>query len=79
METIELSSNEIRKDARRLLREYGGNLRSRRKERGITMIELSERAGVSCEDIDGAERGLVAFTEEEKQRIGKVLSRQRII
>ncbi len=79
METIELSSNEIRKDARRLLREYGGNLRSRRKERGITMIELSERAGVSCEDIDGAERGLVAFTEEEKQRIGKFLSRQRII
>ena len=79
METSQLSPGEIQKDARCLLKEYGENLRRRRKERGITMIELSERAGVSCEDIDGAERGLVAFTEEEKQRIGKFLSRQRII
>lgn len=79
METDELLANDIRKSARRLIREYGENLKRRRKERGITMIELSERTGVSCEDIDGSERGLVAFTEEEKQRIARFLRRQRII
>jgi len=64
---------------RRLLREYGENLKMRRKERGVTRIELSERAGVSCEDIDGAERGLMDLLEDEKQRIGQFLRRQRIL
>ena len=80
MEIIEMPMEEARRITRhRMLREYGQNLLRRRKERGITKIELSERAGVSCEGIEDAERGMAAFTEEEKQRIAKFLRRQRII
>ena len=79
METKPLCTGESQRDMRRLLREYGENLKMRRKERGVTRIELSERAGVSCEDIDAAERGLMGLLEDEKQRIGQFLRRQRIL
>ena len=79
METKQLWTGESQRDMRRLLREYGENLKMRRKERGVTRIELSERAGVSCEDIDAAERGLMGLLEDEKQRIGQFLRRQRIL
>ena len=80
MEISEMPMEEARRITRhRMLKEYGENLLQRRKERGITRVELSERAGVSCEDIESAERGLAAFTEEKKQRIAKFLKRQRII
>jgi ribosome-binding protein aMBF1 (putative translation factor) len=80
MEIGQMPMEEARRITRhRMLKEYGENLFRRRKERGITKIELSERAGISCEDIEGAERGVVAFTEDEKQRIAKFLRRQRII
>ena len=79
METRQLWTGESQRDMRRLLREYGENLKMRRKERGVTRIELSERAGVSCEDIDAAERGLMGLLEDEKQRIGQFLRRQRIL
>lgn len=80
MEISEMPMEEAQRINRhRMLKEYGENLLRRRKERGITKIELSERAGISCEDIEGAERGVMAFTEEEKQRIAKFLRRQRII
>lgn len=80
MEISEMPMEEAQRITRhRMLKEYGENLLRRRKERGITKIELSEKAGISCEDIEGAERGVVVFTEEEKQRIAKFLRRQRII
>jgi len=79
METSDLFTSETRRDARRLLKEYGENLNRRRKERGVTRMELSERTGVSCKDIDDAERGLEGLSEEEKQRIEDFLLRQRII
>lgn len=80
MQISEMPMEEARRITRhRMLKEYGESLLQRRKERGITKIELSERAGVSCEDIEGVERGLAAFSEEEKRRIAKFLRRQRII
>lgn len=80
LEISEMPMEEAKRITRhRLLKEYGENLHRRRKERGITKIELSERAGVSCENIERVERGLAAFTEEEKQKIAKFLRRQRII
>ncbi|MFH0985257.1 MAG: helix-turn-helix transcriptional regulator [Candidatus Omnitrophota bacterium] len=80
MEISEMPTEETKRIPRhQMLKEYGENLRQRRKERGITRIELSERAGVSCEDIESAERGMAVFTEQERQRIAKFLSRQRII
>ncbi len=63
----------------RMLREYGASLLQRRKERGITRIELFERTGVSVSDISKAEMGLFELSEEQKLRISKFLRRQRII
>ena len=75
----QLLVGEPRQDTRRLLKQYGENLKRSRKERGVTRIELSERTGVSCEDIEGAERGLARLTEDEKQSMEAFLRRQRII
>jgi len=61
------------------MKEYGAMLYERRMERGITMIELSGKTGVSRDDIELAERGLLRLTDEEKQRISEFLKRQRII
>ena len=63
----------------RMLREYGASLLQRRKERGITRIELFERTGVSVSDISKAEMGLFELSEEQKLRISKFLRRQKII
>ena len=64
---------------RRMVREYGENLLQRRKERGITMIEIFERTGVTCKEIADVERGSVDLTEDQKWRISKFLRRQKII
>ena len=74
-----LSRTTQRKFRRNLVREYGVILKARRKERGVTMIELSGKTGVSRDDIELAERGLLRLPSEEKQRISKFLKRQRII
>ena len=63
----------------RMLREYGASLLQRRKERGITRIELFERTGVSVSDISKAEMGLFELSEEQKLRISKFLRRPRMI
>ena len=64
---------------RRMVKEYGENLLQRRKERGITLIELSQRTGVTCKEIAGVERGSADLTEDQKGRISKFLRRQKII
>ncbi len=64
---------------RRIAKAYGENLLQRRKERGITMIEIFERTGVSCKEIAGVEQGLIDLEEEQKWRISKFLRRQKII
>ena len=74
-----LAKTAQRRARRNLMKEYGEMLCERRKERGITMIELSGKTGVSRDDIELAERGLLRLTSEEKQRIAKFLKRQRII
>ena len=80
MEISEMPMEEARSITRhRMLREYGASLLQRRKERGITKIELFERTGVSVSEISKAELGLFELSEEQKFRIGKFLRRQRII
>ena len=63
----------------RMVQSYGEVLKRRRKERGITMIELFERTGVTCKEIAEAERGAADLTEDQKWRISKFLRRQKII
>lgn len=79
MKTSEFFANETRRDARRLLREYGENLKRRRKERGITLIELAEKTDISKENIKNIELGLEELARSKKQKIEKFLRRQRII
>ena len=80
MEISEMPMEEARSITRhRMLREYGESLIQRRKERGITKIELFERTGVSVSDIAKAEHGLLELSEEQKLRISKFLRRQKII
>jgi predicted transcriptional regulator len=80
MEISDMPLEEARNITRhQMVKEYGRNLLQRRKERGITIIELSERTGVAGKDIDGVERGLIDLSEDQKFRISKFLRRQRII
>ena len=80
MEISEMPLEEARSiTRRRMVREYGENLLQRRKERGITKIELFERTGVPCKEIADAEKGLTDLTEEQKLRVSKFLRRQKII
>ncbi len=80
MEISEMPLEEARSiTRRRMVREYGENLLQRRKERGITKIELFERTGVSCKEIASAEKGLIDLTEDQKWRVSKFLRRQKII
>lgn len=59
--------------------EYGETLRRRRKDRGITLLELSEKTRIHREVIEAVELGKGALSEEDKQRIKKFFRRQRII
>ena len=80
MEISEMPLEEARSiTRRRMVREYGENLLQRRKERGITRIELFERTGVTCKEITDAERGSADLAEDQKWRISKFLRRQKII
>ena len=80
MEISEMPMEEARRMTHhRIRKEYGENLLRRRKDRGITKIELFERTGVSCKEIADAEKGLIDLTEEQKWRISKFLRRQKII
>ena len=67
------------KNGSRAIKIYGETLKRRRRERGITIIELVERTGVSRGNIEDVERGILNLTLAQKQRIKKFLRRQRII
>lgn len=60
-------------------KEYGEVLKRRRKDRGVTLCELSERTGISQEQIVKAEIGLLDLSGPQKRRIEKFLRRQPII
>ena len=80
MEMRDMHTDEAEAISRHLMiKEYGASLLQRRKERGITRIELFERTGVSISDIAKAERGLFELSEEQKLRISTFLRRQHII
>ena len=80
MEISDMPLEEARNITRRqMVRAYGQNLLRRRKERGITMIEISERTGVTSKEIVAVEKGLLDLTEDQKLRIEKFLRRQKII
>ena len=80
MEISEMPMEEARRITRhRMLKEYGESLLQRRKERGITRIELFERTGVPCKEIADAETGLIDLTEDQKGRVSKFLRRQKIL
>lgn len=80
MEISDMPLDEARNITRRqMVRAYGQNLLRRRKERGITMIEISERTGVTSKEIVAVEKGLLDLTEDQKLRIEKFLRRQKII
>ena len=70
---------EMLEEEERMVKNYGEVLKQRRKERGVTMIELFERTGVTCKEIADAERGAGDLTEDQKWRISKFLRRQKII
>ena len=68
-----------KKDRSRAIKIYGETLKRRRRERGITIIELVGRTGIRRENIEDVERGILNLTPTQKQRIKKFLRRQRII
>ena len=58
---------------------FGEVLKERRKVRGITIVELAERTGLSQADLVGVELGLKALASSQRQRIETFIRRQRII
>jgi len=58
---------------------YGESIRSRRRERGITLTELSEKTSVSRQQITNVELGLDDLTEPQKTSIDDFIRKQRII
>ena len=76
--TSELSGTTTEEELR-AMKIYGEILKRRRKERGITMTEFSERTGMSREDIEAAERGALILPSAKKRRIEKFLRRQKIL
>ena len=61
------------------VKEYGQVLKRRRKDRGVTLCELSERTGISQEYIAKVELGLFDLSGPQRRRIEKFLRRQPII
>ena len=61
------------------VREYGEVLKRRRKDRGVTLCELSERTGISQEEIVRVELGSFELSGPQKRKIEKFLRRQPII
>lgn len=60
-------------------KEYGQVLNRRRKDRGVTLCELSERTGISQEHIAKVELGLFDLSGPQRRRIKEFLRRQPII
>ena len=58
---------------------FGAVLKGRRKMRGITIVELAERTGLSQADLVGVELGLKGLSQSQRQKIEAFIRRQRII
>ncbi len=72
-------SGSTTEDEIRAMKLYGEILKRRRKERGVTLTELTQRIGINREVIEGVERGMRDLTPALKKRIKEFLRRQRII
>ncbi len=49
------------------------NIRAWRKERGLTMIELAEKAGMHQGHLSKLERGLMPYTQQSLERLAEAL------
>lgn len=58
---------------------FGEALKERRKVRGITIVELSGKTGLSQADLVRAELGQAEPTAHQRRRIETFIKRQRII
>ena len=58
---------------------FGEALKERRKVRGITLVELAERTGLSQADLVRAELGQAVLTDGQMQKVEEFIRRQRII
>ncbi|HOW87079.1 MAG TPA: helix-turn-helix transcriptional regulator [Candidatus Omnitrophota bacterium] len=66
----------VRRD---LTKDYGELLTQRRKKRGVTLIELAVKTGISYEDIDLVEKGLLKLSVDEKEIISKFFKQRKIL
>ena len=48
-------------------------IRAWRKERGMTMMELAEKAGMHQGHLSKLERGLMPYTQQSLERVAKAL------
>ena len=58
---------------------FGEALKERRKVRGITIVELSGKTGLSQADLVRAELEQAELTAHQRRRIETFIKRQRII
>ena len=58
---------------------FGEALRERRKVRGVTIVELAEKTGLSQADLVRTELGQAELTAQEMQKIEGFLRRQKIL
>jgi len=58
---------------------HGETLRTRRKVRGVTIVELSERTGLSQAELVHAELGQAVLTDGQRQKVDEFIRRRRII
>lgn len=49
------------------------NIRAWRKERGLTMMELAEKAGMHQGHLSKLERGLMPYTQQSLERLAEAL------
>lgn len=61
------------KQATQLSKHWGGNVRTLRKARGLTITRLSRLADVDQGSLSRLERGLLNASEESRSRIAKAL------
>jgi len=58
---------------------FGEALKERRKVRGVTIVELAEKTGLSQVDLARAELGQAELTAHQRRRIETFIKRQRIM
>ena len=76
---MEKLSEQLNQCEHQLIQICGEVLKSKRKERGITLIELSKKTGVSRKAIADFELGIGDLTAPQKVTIHEFVQKQRII